>query len=428
MRAYLRSCASLPAGVRRFLLSEPLLGLGFGLIAMVLNLHLLALGLDEATIGRITSLSTLVMGAASLPAIGLCRRWGRRAVLIVGLALMSGGTAATAAARELLPIALAQAVYGIGLAFLLTAEIPLLYAYCADSRARLRAFSMMFVAFTPFTALGTYLGGALTGALPGSTPYQAALWGAAGALALCTLTRFLLLPADPHRDEGDENGIFRSFPPSRSVWAFTGFAALGGLSYALVTPFANLIVSAALGWNDADTAALLAVHAVATSLFSLLAPSLIERWGTRRTATGLFVLNTALSAMLAIALPAPVFVLLFLLRGGLFTLLANVTDGQILQAVPDAKRDLVAGLRNIARNFGASAGAWATGEALSDKMATAPFAMAAAATLITWIYFVRTCWPLLAEWERVSFARVTPAHQRPRSAAPDSGCASRRRT
>jgi len=97
--AYLRSLASLPPGVRRFLLGEPLLGLGIGLIAMVLNLHLLALGYDEATIGRVTSFSTLVMGAASLAAIVLCRRWGRRAVLLVGLTLMSGGTAATAAVR-----------------------------------------------------------------------------------------------------------------------------------------------------------------------------------------------------------------------------------------------------------------------------------------------------------------------------------------
>jgi len=395
--AYLRSLASLPPGVRRFLLGEPLLGLGVGLIAMVLNLHLLALGYDEATIGRVTSFSTLVMGAASLPAIVLCRRWGRRAVLLVGLTLMSGGTAATAAVRELLPLALAQAVYGIGLALLLTAEVPLLYGYCTDGHARMRAFSMMFVAYTPFTALGTYLGGALAGTLPGSTPYQAELWVAAGAMALCTLTRACLLPSAPHR--GDEIGALRAARLPRPVWVFTGFSILSGLLYALVTPLANLIVGAQLGGDDTATATLLAVHALASSLSALLAPYLLERWGTFRTAGRLFALNALVAAVLAVSLPVPLFVLLFLIRGSLFTLLANVTDGQILQAVPDAQRDLLAGLRNIARNVGAAMGTWATGEALYHELATVPFALTAAATLMAWAYFARVCWPQMATWE-----------------------------
>ncbi|MEC0146975.1 hypothetical protein [Paenibacillus alginolyticus] len=56
----------LSPGVKRFIATESLFGIGVGIFGLILNLHLLDLGFSKGDIGRITSLGALTIGLASL--------------------------------------------------------------------------------------------------------------------------------------------------------------------------------------------------------------------------------------------------------------------------------------------------------------------------------------------------------------------------
>ncbi|WP_052476453.1 MFS transporter [Cohnella kolymensis] len=170
MRNYMQSMiGDLSPGVRRFIGTESLFGIGAGILALILNLHLLQLGFNEKEIGQITSLGALATGLLSLPAGFLIRVTGRKPMLVFGMAAAALSLIGFGTAASTLGVTVCQLVWSLGMTAIVTSEIQLIFEYCRDKREETTAYSLLFAVFTLFTGIGTLLGGLLPNWLGGTT-------------------------------------------------------------------------------------------------------------------------------------------------------------------------------------------------------------------------------------------------------------------
>ncbi|MGX4583448.1 MFS transporter [Paenibacillus chitinolyticus] len=183
-------------GVRRFLATEALYGIGIGLYSLALNLHLLALGASGGQIASISAVGILIMGIGAMPAGMLAGKIGRKPMLLAGSMLVAAGAALFAAGRSLPVWYAAQAVASAGFMCIETTEIQLLFRYCRSRREESRAFHGMFAVFTAFTGLGNLLGGILSRADASAAGHAPSLYASAVCIAALSLLRLRLLPAE----------------------------------------------------------------------------------------------------------------------------------------------------------------------------------------------------------------------------------------
>lgn len=411
MREYFKDLLHFSTGVRWFVLTEAFLGIGIGIFNLLLNLHMLALGFDEAQIGAVASMGTVAMAAVSLPSGILASRFGRKNLLVLGLALMGAGYAAFAAGTQLWMMYGAQFLQSAGISFLITTEIQLLYSYSKSKKEETQGFSMLFAVFTLFMGLGTLAGGYMPDWLGGShTSYQGTLY-AAGAVILCgAAARYMLLPREQRgttnetetsgREESVRGGRRRWGNlqlPNRAVWIFCGMNVLIGTAAAFVEPFLNVIVKFRLDWTDEATSLLLTVHGIALFVSSFLMPPLLERLGISATYRLVFIVNLFTTFGLAFTLPAGMFSMLLLIRGGAFIMVNNLILTHSMSALPEKDRNTYAGLRLVLRSIGASGATLAAGVLLAGKNYGLPFLAAGAFLVVGYVYFERWVKPLLLE-------------------------------
>ena len=143
-----------------------------------------ALGLDQASLGTLTTLPVLMLGLGAPPAVWLIGRFGARATLITAFAVTALASAARGAAPDLALLWLATAGMGLGIAAMQPALPALVPRWCPG-----------------FMALGStvYLNGAMLGefigaglALPVLLPLAGGDWQR--ALWLFSLPAVLILP------------------------------------------------------------------------------------------------------------------------------------------------------------------------------------------------------------------------------------------
>ncbi|WP_051775623.1 MFS transporter [Paenibacillus tyrfis] len=356
----------LSTGVRRFVASEALFGLGVGLFSLVLNLHLLFKGVSEEQIGQITSVSTLVAGIIAIPGGLLAGKLGRKKVLVAGISLMAAGYAMFAASTALWLFYAAQALQSIGFTLIITSETQLLFHYCHSKREETQAYSLLMAVFMLFSVFGTLLGGYLSrSAAEVSTGYELQLWLATLAIALLAIVRGRLLPAEKHDSDKREAAVeapntttfftkkefrsryLKSGLPSKQVWFLSGFVLLSGLMTSVTLPFLNVIVKFRLDWSDESVSMLLAANGLILFVGSLMVPSIVTRFGTSKAYLILFGVNILFALVLFAALPASMFALMLLLRGGMFTMLNNLIESHSMSMVAEPQRNLFAGIRSV---------------------------------------------------------------------------------
>jgi EmrB/QacA subfamily drug resistance transporter len=97
-----------------------------------------------------------------LPAGALADRFGRKRMLLRGLALFAGASLACGWAPTASGLIAARAVKGIGAAILLTAALSVIAHGFVEERARARAWALWGMCMGTATALAPWLGGAIT--------------------------------------------------------------------------------------------------------------------------------------------------------------------------------------------------------------------------------------------------------------------------
>lgn len=389
-------------GVRRFIASESLLGIGIGIFILVFNLHLLEIGFNEAEIGKISSLGTIIIGIFAIPSSLLANRFGRKKLLVIGLLLMGIGYGGVAIGQKFSMFYLSQMIISVGITLLITSEIQLLFHYSQSKKEETQAFSVLFAVFTLFTGVGTLLGGFIPKWLGGNTSiYQSSLFLSSFLLILVAIIRGLFLP----KEERKENAHLTLFSvqhlkyqlKNRSIWIFSFLTFLTGMAFAFVIPFLNVIVKFRYGLNDEWVSLLLTVNGFFLFLGSLLVPYILERWGIDKTYFVIYLSNILLSFLIFFSLPLGIFASLLLIRGGSFTMLNNVVESQTMQATEEENRNLFAGLRSVTRSLGAALSTYFAGIIMSQKDYSLPFLLSGISLLTGYLFFLIWVKPLLKD-------------------------------
>lgn len=404
MSGYIKDLLRLSVGVRRFLMTEAMYGIGIGMYSLVLNLHLLSKGMKEDEIGALTSIGILIMGALAIPVSLSANRIGRKRLLVSGILFIAAGTALYAVGKEPGVFYLAQALVSAGFTLVETTEVQLLFHYCASRKEEARAFSLMFAVFTAFTGAGTLAAGYLPNRADSGEGYGLTLLLAALVLVIHALVRGLWLPRErrtigaagkAETVRGASSPRFRDRLPSGTLWLFSLFMMLLGAAIVITGSFLNVIVKYRLGWMDNQVSVLLAVGGAILFASSLLTPYVLERFGHHTAITTVFFVNMLVFASLYWAMPVWMFSVVFLIRGGGVTMLSNLLDSQLMSAFKEQERNLYAGMRSVFRSIGSSVAALLAGFILTGRDYNLPFLLTSAVLLLCFLYYIWFIRPIL---------------------------------
>lgn len=405
MSGYMRNLLRLSVGVRRFLMTEAMYGIGIGMYSLVLNLHLLSKGMKEDEIGLLMSIGILIMGALAIPVSISANRIGRKKLLVSGIMFIAAGSALYAIGNHSGIFYLAQTLVSIGLTLVETTEVQLLFHYCASRKEEASAFSLMFAVFTAFTGAGTLAAGYLPNSADSGDGYGLTLLLAALVFVVHSMIRGLWLPSEGRESEtvrtsevlevNREVSSLRKKLPSGTIWLFSVFMALLGGAIAITGSFLNVIVKYRLNWMDDKVSILLAVSGVVLFAASLMTPYVLERFGHNVAIVSVFLVNILVFASLSWAMPVWMFTIVFLVRGGGLTMLSNLLDSQLMSAFKERERNLYAGMRSVFRSLGSSGAALLTGWILIGQDYETPFFLTSVVLLLCLVYYIWFIRPIL---------------------------------
>ena len=388
---------TLPAGVKRFLGTEPLYGLSLGMFTLILNLHFIEVGVTEKQIGWITSMGILVMGACAIPVSILAKKTGRKKLLVTGIGCLAIGCIIFAFARSFPFFLCAQLIMSIGFTLVETTEIQLLFHYSRTKRQETQAYSYLFAMFTAFTGAGMLLGGFLPKWIDvPEQGYQNTLLATSVLLLVLAIIRGSLLPQEVRQQER-KHGSGEKAKISRELWSkllqFSFFSLLTGAAVSSVQPYLNLFVKLRFDFSNETVSIILAMHGLALFIGSVFSPMLIDRFGVKKTFFWIYILNIAFCFMLFVNVPSAFFSVLLLVRGGFFTMLTNLVDSLSMSSFKDEDRDLYAGMRAVFRSIGSSVAAFVIGMILAGKNYSLPFLIAGLLLLAGYLFFAKAIRP-----------------------------------
>ncbi|PYZ95105.1 hypothetical protein CR194_06210 [Salipaludibacillus keqinensis] len=395
MGTYIKELWQLPSGVRKFLGSEPFLGIAFGLNQLLFNLHMLSHGVSEVQIGTILAMGTLIVALGAIPFGIIADKYGRKRVLVSGLYAIAIGHLVMALGTDITHFATGKASVSLGMSMMISTEIPLLFRYCKTKKQQTQTYNLMFAFFTMFIGLGTLLGGYLPSLIDTNHDhYQNTLLVMTVSMTIVATARlFLPYEGDRPRKEIKERHSLSWFKkmlqyrPSKHTLIFVGFSVFAGMSHAVLIPYYNVILTFRFEWSDTLVAWLLTANGFVASLTALSIPILLEKWGLKRVAYAMFFLSIITTILLALVLPLTAFIFFFLLRNGGFNSLNNVVEGKAMEATGDEERSLHAALRLIGKNIGSTIGAYLTGFVLAAQNYYLPFLLSALILTMAFIYF-----------------------------------------
>ncbi|MFH9422297.1 MFS transporter [Streptomyces sp. NPDC017529] len=354
----------------------------------------LALGADERAVGVITAVYALLPLLVAVP-LGRRTDHGRCApLLVVGVALITGGCALSGAAGSLPEMAAWSGVMGLGhLCFVIGAQSIVARRSAPDERDR------NFGHFTIGASLGQLVGPAAAGLVvsghdgaTAATSATALLVSAAlAALSYGSLWRLEHGPAPAGAGRAARRSRTQPAapPPSvRGILRTRGVAAGIFMSLAVLSATDILtaylpVIGEARGVTPATVGLLLSLRAAATVACRLVMTPVIRLIGR----TALMAGSCALAGLLCagLTLPAPVWAMAVMLAALGFCLGAGqpLSMSTVVQAAPEAARSTALALRLTGNRLGQVA-APATAGLLAGMAGTAaPFAMLGVLLLVS---------------------------------------------
>lgn len=309
LATYLHALRQFDRNVRLYLISVSLLGLTVagGIQNVLLNLYLLRLGYGLDFVGQFNAVGALSFALFSLPAAVLCRHWGSRRMMILGLALIAASSGVlplvefTPAAwwtPALLCIRLPNA---IGFALFVVNSSPFLMG-STTGRERTHAFSVQ-IALWPLTGfVGSLVGGLLPeffAALPGISPDGPAAFRYSLLLSAVLLVPgvLVLLPTrEPEVVEERRETVSEADPAPLGPIGFIFLVLLLQTAcFGVVHIFFNVYLDVDLGVSTVFIGVLIAAGQLMGGIATLATPMLSARWGHVRV-----VIWGSLGAMLSL--------------------------------------------------------------------------------------------------------------------------------
>jgi MFS family permease len=303
-----RAYAAFGRDARLFLLTTLIAGAALSLYWIDFNLYLASLGLSTSTIGLVAAVASLAAGIASFPASTLSDRFGRRAVIAGGLALMAAGLGILIPTESLPVVFLGASLFAVGAQGFFVVQAPFLTEHSEPSH-RNELFAVQFAIQNVTNVVAAILGGVVATLIASSLGLDPAGAGTYRiilaimlVLVLAGLATVILLRDDRPRTVGTARlalaGEPARFPadPRRARARFGLVIRDPGLFLRLllpgllisigagqVIPFLNLFVQVKFGLDLASINALFAFTSVGTFVAVMAQPFLAARVGQIRS-------------------------------------------------------------------------------------------------------------------------------------------------
>ncbi len=369
---YTRQFGRFQRNARLYLISNALSGVSVGILLVLYNLYLVALGYGTDFIGVILLVGTLGAGLAIFPAGWCVDRFGGKAILIWSSLLIGVAGVGLLLFRQPVPLLVSSFITGIGGAFILVVNAPFLTVNSTPGE-RSHLFSLNIVLTLVTIVLGKVIGGVLPLWFRGSSWLMATLpsWSSwllanqpdarsyqlalllAGIIAGPSLVPLFLLSNDrPHVTSqpvtahsvqslllGLEHIQVRAVLRS-PIFLLSLTQVLIGLGAGLFIPYFNVYFvqhlrasSALFGLIDGGATAI-------TALLTLAAPLLALRLGKVNTIVLTQLASIPLLLTIGLTGTLGLVALLYLLRQGLMDMSSGIFQVFSMEAVPQQHRGL----------------------------------------------------------------------------------------
>ena len=334
-------------------------------------------------VAYLLAVTTLIVGAGRLGDL-----FGRRRMLLAGIALFTVASLACGAAPTLGVLVAARAVQGFGAAMMLALTIALV----GETVPKARTGSAMGL-LGSMSAIGTTLGPSLGGVLIASLGWRMIFLvnGPLGALAFVLALR--MLPADRPATTATSPlprlAMFRDRTLSAGL-AMSVLVSTVMMATLIVGPF---YLARALGLGAARVGLVMSVGPLVASLTGVLAGRIVDRFGAgRMTVIGLGGLSVGLFALAMAPQQFGVagYLAAIVVVTAHYALFQTANNTSVMTGVRPDERGVVSGMLGLARNVGLIAGASAMGAlfaraAATSDVTTAPAAAVAAGMQATFI-------------------------------------------
>jgi len=364
----------------------------YGLLSVVLALHLAAAGLSEARIGLLLSLTLAGDTLLSLWITTRADRAGRGRMLRLGAVLMVAAGLVFAGAQDFWLLLLGATIgivspAGNEVGPFLAVEQAALSQSIPDA-ARTRVFAWYALAGSLATALGSLVGGALAEGLQrrGMAPLAAYRSVALGYAGLGALLLLLFTRLSPAAEAPDRQGRAPAFlAPGLGLGRSRGVVARLSALFA-VDAFAGGFVVQSLvalwfhrrfGVDEAGLGALFFGANLLAGLSALAAGALAKRFGLVNTMVFTHLPSNVLLLLVPLMPTLPLAVGVLLVRFSISQMDVPTRQSYTMAVVDPAERAAAAGVTGIARTVGAALAPLAAGPLYaSAALSGVPFFLA----------------------------------------------------
>jgi len=382
----------------------------YGLISVVLVLHLTAAGLSENQIGMLLTLTLLGDAAISLWITTRADRAGRRRMLLLGAVLMILAGALFASTRSFWLLLLA-ATFGVISPsgnevgpFLAVEQAALAQAISAERRTGI--FAWYNLAGSLATALGSLCGGALAGMLQGNGvgalgSYRVLAAGYA-VLGASLAVLFLRLSAgseapkasepstkNPTKDAGSHLGLATS---RNRVFKLAGLFTMDSFAGGFVVQaFVAYWFQRRFGVSPSVLGAIFFGANLLAGLSALMASRVARRIGLLATMVATHIPSNVLLFLVPFMPSLPLAITVLLLRFSISQMDVPTRQAYTMALVPAGERSAAAGVTGIARTVGASLSPMIAGPLYASvALASLPFLLAGGLKIVYDVLIWRT--------------------------------------
>jgi MFS family permease len=339
---------------------------GYGFVSVVLVLYLAAIGLPDAQIGLLLTMTLLGDAAISLWLTTHADRVGRRKVLLAGSLLMAGAGLGFAASTSLAVLIVAATIgvispSGNEVGPFLAVEQAALSQTLPDSR-RTRVFAWFNLTGSFATATGALAGGSLATVLVSAgnsqvNAYRGVILGYALVAALLALLFSRVSPAveapgPPEVSVARRLGLHRSQRTVARLSALFALDAFGGgfVVQSLIAYWFHL----RFGADPAVIGAALFGANLLAGISALAAVWIADRIGLVRTMVFTHLPSNLLLILVPLMPTLPLAVFVLLARFSISQMDVPTRQSYTMAVVDPDERSAAAGVTGIARSIGAS--------------------------------------------------------------------------
>ena len=377
----------------------------YGLVSVVLVLHLAAAGLSESQIGLLLTLTLLGDAAISLWITTRADRAGRRRMLLLGATLMIAAGVLFAVTRSFWLLLLA-ATFGVISPsgnevgpFLAVEQAALAQAIPAERRTGV--FAWYNLAGSLATALGSLCGGALADGLQGRGvsalgSYRVLAAGYA-VLGVGLAALFLRLSADSEAPATTRNqpgpGFHLGLITSRNkVFKLAGLFTLDSFAGGFVVQaFVAYWFHRRFGVSPSVLGAIFFGANLLAGLSALTATMVAKRIGLLATMVATHIPSNVLLFLVPLMPTLPLAITVLLLRFSISQMDVPTRQAYTMALVPAGERSAAAGVTGIARTVGASLSPMIAGPLYaSAALASLPFLLAGGLKIVYDLLIWRT--------------------------------------